>query len=96
MYHCYLLYNLETKKFYIGTTHNLQRRISEHTKGMNTSTKYHCESWKLIYVETFVSQKDALHREKKLKVNGSGIRELKKRLLNSKQTLEQEGGAGKR
>ncbi len=39
--------------------------------------------WKLVYCEYFLSKKDALIRERKLKNHGKGLSELKKRFSES-------------
>ncbi len=44
----------------------------------------------------YVSKKDALIREKKLKAHGSGLVEIKKRINNSIMMIEFKTGAGER
>ena len=94
MHFVYLLFNLETQKFYIGETVNLKDRLAEHREGKNTSTKYKMHAWKLIYAEVYRSKSDALKREKKLKAHGSGLVEIKKRVINS--ISESKTGEGER
>ena len=96
MHFVYLLYNIETKKFYIGETNDLNRRVKEHQQGTNISTKYRCDSWKLVYTEVYRSKSDALVREKKLKAHGSGLVELKKRIVNSLNSLDNKTEEGER
>lgn len=96
MHFVYLLYNIETKKFYIGETNDLSRRVKEHRQGLNKSTKYKCNSWKLVYAEVYRSKSDALAREKKFKAHGSGLVELKKRIIHSLNSLDNKTGEGER
>ena len=76
MYYVYVLRN--PKQFYIGSTNDLRRRLSEHQNNRNVSTKNRGE-WQLIYYEASVSEKDARNREKYLKT-AWGKRYLKGRI----------------
>ncbi len=80
MYYVYLLVS-EDGKTYIGYTSDLRRRLREHNKGYNKSTRG--KKWKLIYYEAFLSEEDAKDRERKLKQRGSAKYKLLKRLSNS-------------
>ncbi|MFH0712327.1 MAG: GIY-YIG nuclease family protein [Candidatus Jorgensenbacteria bacterium] len=77
-WYVYVLTSKKTKKWYIGSTKDLKKRILRHNKGKNLSTK-HGVPWKLIYCEMSLNQKDARAREKYLK-SGMGRRYLKNRL----------------
>jgi len=57
---------------------DLKKRILEHNKGYNVSTK-HRGNFRLLYYEACLDKKDALAREKYLK-SGMGKRYLKNRL----------------
>jgi len=96
MHFVYLIYNIKTKKFYIGETVDLNRRIKEHHSGFNISTKYQCIYWRTVYVEIYKSRIDAQAREKRLKFHGSGIVEIKKRIINSLELLDNKTGEGER
>ena len=63
---------------YTGYTTDLKNRLLEHTKGQNQSTKKD-RTWKLIYYEACLNEKDAKRREKYLKIT-QGKRLLKRRL----------------
>lgn len=52
------------RSFYIGYTNELKRRFSEHQK----EDKHY---WRVIYYESYLSEKLARQREKKLKYYGS-------------------------
>lgn len=72
MHFTYVL-KLENKKWYIGYTSNLERRIREHR-----------DRWKikfvLVYYEAYDSEKLARERERKLKYYGSAWRALRQRI----------------
>lgn len=86
----YVVYALKCSdgSIYIGQTNNLKRRLSEHNKGLNFWTKSRLPV-KLVYYESFDSQKEAVQREKKLKT-GFGRKWLKKKI--ALQELRQAGG----
>jgi len=52
--------------FYIGYTHNLEKRLNEHNEGRSKYTSRKMP-WKLVYFETFDLKRDAIIREKQLK-----------------------------
>ena len=66
MYYVYALISLKDKKFYIGYTEDLKRRLKEHNSGKNISTKSRLPL-KLIYYESHLSKSDAERREKYFK-----------------------------
>jgi putative endonuclease len=66
MFYVYVLISLKDKKFYIGFTNGLKRRLIEHNSGKNTSTKSRLPL-KLIYYESNLSKVDADRREKYFK-----------------------------
>jgi len=66
-WYVYLLQNETTKEIYMGRTKDLKRRLKEHNRGRSKFTKRKGK-WKLIYVEAYSNEKDAVRREKKVKV----------------------------
>ncbi|KKS96537.1 MAG: hypothetical protein UV75_C0001G0005 [Candidatus Giovannonibacteria bacterium GW2011_GWA1_43_15] len=78
MFYVYLIKN-NNKRWYIGSTNDLKRRMTEHNAGKNFSTKYD-KTWKLIYYEAYLDEHMARIREKKLKSFGSAFGHLLKRL----------------
>ena len=80
MYYIYVLQSIKDGKFYTGFTDNLERRIKEHNRGDEPSTKPRMP-FELVYFEWCINKKDAIAREKYLKT-GKGKRFLKYRLNN--------------
>ncbi len=78
MYYVYVLYSFKFKRSYTGLTNDLERRVREHNKKLNKSTKAFVP-WELIIKENFKTRIEARNREKYLK---SGIgREYVKTIL---------------
>lgn len=75
-YYVYLLQSEMDGRYYIGYTSNLKRRLIEHNKGLNFSTKS-AKPWKIIFFEGYLDEKDAKRREKYLKTS-QGARLLKR------------------
>jgi len=75
VFYIYFLKKPKSKYIYIGFTENLKRRIKEHKKDK--------PSYKLMYYEAYLSEKDARERERKLKKYGSALGHLKKRSSNA-------------
>lgn len=65
-YYIYVLESLKDNKRYIGYTNNLKRRLTEHSNGLNFSTKFRLQ-FKLIYFEGCLNINDAKRRENYLK-----------------------------
>jgi len=76
MFYVYAIKSKVKKYIYVGMTNHLERRISEHNKAQNRSTKAYIP-FILIYQEEFNSRAEAREKEKYLK---SGIG---KEFLNS-------------
>jgi len=70
MFYVYVLISLKDKKFYIGFTKDLKRRLKEHNSGKNISTKSRLP-FELIYYESHLSKADAERREKYFKTTKS-------------------------
>lgn len=77
-HYIYLLESLKFNELYIGYTTDLRKRIEEHNRGLNLSTKPYIP-WRLIYYEAYKNEKDAKRREGYLKTNQGG--RLLKRML---------------
>ncbi|MDQ6756330.1 MAG: GIY-YIG nuclease family protein [Bacteroidota bacterium] len=62
----YILYSEKLKKFYIGSTPDIDRRIIEHNRGKEKFTKTGVP-WKLKYNEVFAELIDTGRRESFIK-----------------------------
>ncbi|MFA5413793.1 MAG: GIY-YIG nuclease family protein [Patescibacteria group bacterium] len=78
MFYNYILQSTKNGKLYYGYTNDLEKRFSEHNKGLNRSTRPFAP-WKLIYYEACLNIEDAKRRERYLKTT-QGQRLLKRRL----------------
>jgi putative endonuclease len=78
MYYVYVLRSKKDRKFYVGYTADLRKRMEQHSDGVVGSTKNR-RPLELIYYEGCVKQQDALHREKYLKT-AYGKRYIRNRL----------------
>jgi len=64
-----LLYILQSEisgKFYVGSTDDLDRRVSEHARGHTPSTRGR-GPWRLVYKEEFATLLEARRRELEIK-----------------------------
>ncbi|HEX2867217.1 MAG TPA: GIY-YIG nuclease family protein [Ignavibacteriales bacterium] len=62
MFYVYVLRSQKDNKRYIGFTDNLERRFSEHNRGIVKSTRSR-RPLDLIYFEEFEVKSEAMHRE---------------------------------
>ncbi|OGY87470.1 MAG: hypothetical protein A2233_00970 [Candidatus Kerfeldbacteria bacterium RIFOXYA2_FULL_38_24] len=76
MNYIYILFSNKDKRTYVGSTTDLNRRLSEHQTGKVKATKYR-RPLILIYYEKYVSLKEARKREKYLK-SSAGRKFIKK------------------
>ncbi len=67
IFYTYVLYSELFDRLYIGQTDNLEKRLLQHKKGKVPSTKPYFP-YKLIHVEEFSTRKEAVEREKTLKL----------------------------
>ena len=78
-YYLYILESEKDNKLYVGHTDNIERRLTEHNKGLCKSTRPR-RPFKLIYVEEFDSKSAAAKMEWYIKNTPEGGL-LKKRLI---------------
>lgn len=78
MWYVYVLRSMKARHWYTGYANDLKKRIIDHNKSKNFSTK-HGIPWDLIYYEACRNKEDARAREKYLK-SGMGKRYIKNRL----------------
>lgn len=69
------------KKSYIGYTNNVEKRLLEHNSGKSIYTRKY-RPWRIIYVEDFLNETDAILREKYLK-SRAGRKKMKEIFLHS-------------
>ena len=69
MYYTYAISSQSRKYIYVGITNNLKRRLDEHNKGNNKTTKAY-RPFKMIFFDEFQTRVEARQKEKYLK---SGI-----------------------
>ena len=62
----YILQSEKTGCFYIGSTDDLERRISEHLRGHSPATRGR-GPWKLVYKEQFDTVVESRRREYEIK-----------------------------
>jgi len=77
MWHVYILQSQKNRKYYIGCSNNYKRRLEEHNKGQNLSTKFGYP-WEIVHLELFKGQQEAFERERKIKSfkGGNGLKKL--------------------
>ncbi len=75
MFSVYAIKSLEKKYIYVGLTSNVKKRINQHNKGKERTTKPYLP-FKVIYQETFKTRIEARKKEKYLK-SGIGKEYLK-------------------
>lgn len=66
MFTTYAIQSTIRKYIYVGMTDNLERRIDEHNRGKNRSTKAY-KPFVLIYTKSFETRLEAREHEKMLK-----------------------------
>ncbi len=82
MYYVYILKSQKDNNLYYGSTNDLRRRLLEHNKGANKSTKGR-KPFDLRYYEAYFKEEDARGREFSLKKDGRALAQLKRRLKRS-------------
>jgi putative endonuclease len=61
-YTVYILYSISFDSFYIGFTHDINVRLSQHNEGLTKSTTAK-RPWKIVYTETYITKAEAIARE---------------------------------
>ena len=84
MYIVYMLEHSVTNQLYVGYTTNLKRRVAEHNARGRKFTARNSGQWILVYAEAYRESSDAREREEKLKIHGSAMNSLLKRLKKSR------------
>lgn len=66
MYYVYFLESLKNRDIYIGSTENLEKRVSSHNAGKVKSTKFY-RPWKVLGYEIYNLRSEVVRRERFLK-----------------------------
>jgi putative endonuclease len=66
MHFVYIIYSDKFDKYYKGYSQRPYHRLEEHNLGLSRYTK-HFIPWKLVYLESFPTKRQALIREKGIK-----------------------------
>ncbi len=72
MSYVYILKSVNTSRYYIGCTDDLERRLREHNNGKSASTKAF-RPWQLAHSEYFKTLAEARQRERYLKAQKSRV-----------------------
>ena len=66
MWYLYILYSEKRDRYYIGSTNDIERRLTEHTHRHTPSTRSGIP-WRLVYTEEYPEKKEARDRERAIK-----------------------------
>ncbi len=80
MYYAYVLKSIEHDYYYKGHCQDLEKRLQQHNAGMTESIRSYTP-FKIVYSETFQTEKEAVLREKYFK-SAAGRRFIKKVLAS--------------
>jgi putative endonuclease len=80
-FYVYLLKSEKDHQYYIGQTTNIERRLEEHNKGQEKSTR-HRTPFCLVGFETFETREEARWREYSLKRSAQQRRKFIEKLEN--------------
>jgi putative endonuclease len=76
MYYLYIIKSLRNKRYYVGSTNDVDRRLIEHNSGKSKYTRM-TKPFELVYKEEYLTRSEA------------GRRELYIKKLKSKKYIEQ-------
>ena len=93
MFYVYLLKSCKDGRYYIGQTENIDRRLSEHNAGRETSTKSR-RPFILIGFETFETRDESRWREFQLKKSAHQRKIFILNLLRSSSSAVASGPSG--
>ena len=66
MFFVYIIEAVESKRYYVGQTVNLEERLYRHNQGINPSTRYYIP-WQLKWWKGYETRAEAVRIERKLK-----------------------------
>jgi len=70
MYHTYILYSEKIRKYYVGSTQDLETRLSQHNSGHTKSTKGK-GPLKMVLSFLFETRSEAMQLERQIKKRGA-------------------------
>ena len=73
MHKVYIIQSLKNRRYYIGHTENIEKRLKRHNDGLVKSTKSF-RPWRLIYTEDYCLRSEAYRRELEIKSYKGGIK----------------------
>lgn len=85
MFYVYFLRSKKDESLYIGSTNNMQKRLTEHNNGKGDYTKKHTP-YELVYLEAYKAEADARKREHNLKLRANAFNQTKRRIVESLKT----------
>lgn len=66
MFSVYIIQSLTNKRYYVGSTNNIERRLNEHNHN-NTVSLRNKGPFTLVYKEEYLTLSQARQRERKIK-----------------------------
>lgn len=79
MHYSYIIHSSKLHRFYVGSTQDINKRLKQHNSSIVFATKSGVP-WKIVWLGTFVSTKEANNFEQYLKTD-SGRAFMYKRLV---------------
>ena len=72
MYHVYLLWSDQGRRFYVGLSQDMAHRLTQHNEGASRWTSRFAGTWRLVSSQGFASLTEARLLESKLKRQKGG------------------------
>ena len=69
LFYVYILHSQISRRYYVGSTQDVEKRLREHNAGKSLSTRFGIP-WKLIHTESFSIRSEAIVKERKIKARG--------------------------
>jgi putative endonuclease len=70
MFYTYILFSEKLNRYYIGQSHDVESRLSEHNSGKGIYTGK-TQDWVLVFSQQFDTRAEAMHFETKIKNRGA-------------------------
>jgi len=72
MFYIYIIYSKSIDKYYVGSCHDIDKRLQDHLNSRSKFTKV-AKDWELKYTETFSTRSEVCQRETQIKKMKSRI-----------------------